>query len=229
MFLQSEFSSLSSAQQNIVSYLNSMQIPINKEPRSLLKQSSRDILSRIIVSSKENNIECRIALGRAPIGAKCVAPCGCTGSQKWVQFSELNKLRRKDPSQWKVCQTCQQKYDYEVFSKFGGVKSSIIGLLLDRKIYVRSIILVGALMIIQILQLHNFLIRFCVSKNLWMMYPQWSKLTHVPLALKFWIGKLMIQYIGEKYGQIERETVFNYLTDLETKLIEDELPVVDNA
>ena len=30
----------------------------------------------------------------------------CSGSSQWIQFTELNRLRRKDPDQWKICQVC---------------------------------------------------------------------------------------------------------------------------
>lgn len=56
-------------------------------------------------------------------------------------------------------------------------------------------------------------------------FPQWSKVTHLPLALKFWGLKLAAQFAGDKYAQWERDVVLSYLTDVETKLIEDNLPV----
>lgn len=58
-------------------------------------------------------------------------------------------------------------------------------------------------------------------------FPQWSKLTHLPLALKFWGIKLAAQFAGEKYVQWERDVVLSYLTDMETKLIEENLPATD--
>jgi hypothetical protein len=57
----------------------------------------------IIMSTEENNIECRVSLSRVPFGRKALAPCGCIGSQKWVQYSVFNRLRRKEPSHWKTC------------------------------------------------------------------------------------------------------------------------------
>jgi hypothetical protein len=55
---------------------------------------------KVALSREDNNLECRVALGRAPVGKKLIAPCGCTGSQEWVQFAELNRLRRREPLQW---------------------------------------------------------------------------------------------------------------------------------
>lgn len=58
-----------------------------------------------------------------------------------------------------------------------------------------------------------------------LQYPHWSKITHIPLALKFWAGKLLLQYAAQQFVRIERETVFSSLTDIETRLIEQNLPV----
>jgi len=58
-------------------------------------------------------------------------------------------------------------------------------------------------------------------------FPQWSKLTHLPLALKFWVVKILLQFVSEKYAQVERNVLLSYLADLETNLIEENLPVVD--
>lgn len=43
--------------------------------------------------------------------------------------------------------------------------------------------------------------------------------------LKFWAGKAALQFLSEQLGQLERATVFAALTDLETRLIEENLPV----
>jgi hypothetical protein len=59
-------------------------------------------------------------------------------------------------------------------------------------------------------------------------YPQWSKLLHLPLALKFWGLKVLAQYGWERYVQWERDCVTARLADLETRLIEERLPVPEN-
>ena len=107
-FLQSELASIAKAHNSINSLLREKRIPIGDQPCSL-----RDIFNTdnkqhgklmVILSDESNEIECRIALERAPIGSKCIAPCGCTGSQQWIQFAVLNRMRRSEPSQWMVCQ-----------------------------------------------------------------------------------------------------------------------------
>ena len=58
-----------------------------------------------------------------------------------------------------------------------------------------------------------------------LQFPQWSKLVHLPLALKFWILKLVVQFAGERYLQWERDVLVGGLADLETQCIEQGLPV----
>ena len=98
----------------------------------------------IALSTSKNNYDCRISFDKVtysftftnsliysysfkvPIGQKCIAPCGCTGSGKWIQFSELNRLRRKEPLQWITCQTCQQKFNYNSLIVYGGIQGDIL-------------------------------------------------------------------------------------------------------
>jgi len=169
-YLQSEMAACSNAQQSILKFLHEKLIPIGMAPGSLRSaQSSHrdDISSRITISSADNNIECRISLGRAPLGSKCVAPCGCTGSQKWVQFSELNKLRRKDPQQWTSCPTCQQKFDYSVFAVYGGLPASLVGYALDHPVILRSTIVSSLVVIGYFGSVKAWIYRFLVSRSLW--------------------------------------------------------------
>ena len=98
-YLQTEWSSCTSAQHGILKFLGSQGVEIRSESANSSKQTEMRDDERITESTPSNSGECRISLGRAP-AETCVAPCGCTGSQKWVQFSQLNRLRRKDPSQW---------------------------------------------------------------------------------------------------------------------------------
>jgi hypothetical protein len=58
-----------------------------------------------------------------------------------------------------------------------------------------------------------------------MQYPQWSKVTHIPLALKFWAIKVVVQYLLELYLAWERGVVLSGIADFETTLIEENLPV----
>ena len=76
-YLQGESSSLATAQHTITSFLRSKKIPIGDAPRSLrpAKESDTDQSKlRIALSRKNNSIECRVALGKAPIGSKLIAP-----------------------------------------------------------------------------------------------------------------------------------------------------------
>eukprot|EP00600_Ochromonadales_sp_CCMP1393_P000009 CAMPEP_0174977770 /NCGR_PEP_ID=MMETSP0004_2-20121128/13794_1 /TAXON_ID=420556 /ORGANISM="Ochromonas sp., Strain CCMP1393" /LENGTH=85 /DNA_ID=CAMNT_0016228991 /DNA_START=744 /DNA_END=1001 /DNA_ORIENTATION=+ len=77
------------------------------------------------------------------------------------------------------------------------------------------------------MRVESWISRVLTSKALWQKFPQWSKLTHLPLALKFWVVKILLQFVSEKYAQVERNVLLSYLADLETNLIEENLPVVD--
>lgn len=107
-FLQSELASIATAHNTIHTFLREKRIPIGEQPRSLKATSASDSKQQgklmVILSEDTNEIECRVALERAPIGSKCIAPCGCTGSQQWIQFAVLNRMRRSEPSQWTTCQ-----------------------------------------------------------------------------------------------------------------------------
>lgn len=170
-YLQTELSGTSTAQLNIAKFLHQKHIPIGLIPRSLVRKQAEvnDIKSRIALSTEDNNIECRIALGKATVGSKCVAPCGCIGSQKWIQFSVYNKLRRKDPLLWKVCQTCQQKFESEIFTDFGGLYGNILGLILDNRIILRIAALFSFLLFSFIIKLPKLIMKFLVSKSLWQL------------------------------------------------------------
>jgi hypothetical protein len=171
-FLEDEIYSTAENQQIIKNNLHQKLIPIGLKPNSLRAQSKKkvDVKSRIIVSTESNNVECRIALGKAPIGSKCVAPCSCSGSQKWIQFSELNKLRRNDPKQWQTCQTCQQKFEYDIFSIYGGLSANLIGHILDSKEILRSIILASLLVFSYFVSLGNILNRVLTSRIFWLQF-----------------------------------------------------------
>ena len=107
-YLQSELASIAKAHNSINSLLREKRIPIGDQPCSLRDVFASDNKQHgklmVILSDDSNDIECRVALERAPIGSKCIAPCGCTGSQQWIQFAVLNRMRRSEPSQWMVCQ-----------------------------------------------------------------------------------------------------------------------------
>ena len=66
------------------------------------------------------------------------------------------------------------------------------------------------------------LLPLCV---IYFQFPQWSRLVHLPLALKFWLLKIVLQWVGGKWNQWEREVLLVKLADWETSLIEEHLPV----
>lgn len=161
---------VSIAQANLIQKLRDFQIPVGLPPGSLRKQSEAnadDLSQRIITSLPDNHIECRVTLDRVPFGRKCVAPCQCTGSQKWVQFAVLNKLRRKDAQAWVTCPTCRTPYRYDLLLAQSDFKSSLLSTALDNISVVRSV--VAGVVVISALKMgvHHLLLRFLLSRSFW--------------------------------------------------------------
>ena len=87
---------------------------------------------------------------------------------------------------------------------------------------------IGLLSIICILSYYlavdQILLRFSVSRIFWQKYPQWSRIVHLPLVLKFWGAKLLFQLLFDRYLSLEKFIALK-LADLETSLIEPNLPI----
>ena len=228
-YLQKESNAVSSAQQSIKSFLNTKHISIDVSNSTNMNKikSSKRVRHLITLSTKSNNIECRVSLERAPINSKCIAPCACSGTQKWIQFSLLNKLRRKDPDQWKVCRTCQQKFDYSFVNKYGGIYGNLLTVLLDNPLILRT--LIGLMLGIAIVtfQLPMLVTRVLVSKIFWQAYPRWSRLTHLPFVFLIWGAKIALQNIFDLYLVYEKKLMM-LLTQIESSIVEPMLPITDD-
>ena len=211
----------------IRNFLISKRIPIGGTPRSL-KDAGDDVNRKVKValSTEDNDFECRVTLGKAPVGRKLIAPCGCTGSQEWIQFAELNRLRRKEPDQWVTCQTCQQKYDYAPIHENGSVLGNIISHVLDNTKILRTAAAVVASAIVFNAPVNIGVMRIFTSKAFWQSYPKWSKIVHLPLVLKFFFGKIVFSKMYELYRYGENKMI-EYLTEIETSIIESNLKVSD--
>ena len=172
-YLQQESLLLSDAQRTVTEFLLSKQIPIRsshltREERRRKKDEESQNQVRVCVSSEDNEVECRISLDRVEIGKKCVAPCGCVGSQRWIQFSEFNRLRRKEPSKWVTCQTCQQKFDYSILNAGNSdVKTHILSTLLDKPAVLRSVLGLIALVTSYLVSLDQLTLRLLTSRFFW--------------------------------------------------------------
>ena len=227
-FLQTELTALAAAHNSINTFLRDRKIAVGDAPGSLRTSlpGSSATSNRLVValSDESNNIECRVALERAPVGAKCIAPCGCTGSQRWVQVSVLNKMRRTDPAQWKVCQTCMQPFDYAGFVAHGGEVGNVVSLVLDHPAILRSAVAAVAAVLLWEGTVTRLFMRAMLSRSFWNMYPKWSRVVHLPLVIKFWFGKVLLQYVAEQYMVVEK-WMAKALTDVESRILERRLPV----
>jgi hypothetical protein len=172
-YLQNEALALSESQQQISSFLISKNIPIkslhlSREERRRRQLEAEKSKSRICMSTEENEVECRISLDRIDVGRKAIAPCGCVGSQRWIQFSEFNRLRRKEPSKWVTCQTCQQKFDYSIISEQPvDVKTALLSTMLDKPVIVRSILAVSVIVASLVLSADKAFLRLLTSTFFW--------------------------------------------------------------
>lgn len=228
-YLQKESVSTSSAHQAIKTFLNSKYVSIGtfkatEKDGSFKTSSKKRIRHLITLSTSENSIDCRVSLERATIGSKCIAPCGCSGSQKWIQFTTLNKLRRKDPDQWKVCRTCLQKIDYSFVSKYGGIRGNLVSFDLDNLLTLRSIIVILAISFFSVFELPKLMSRILVSKHVWKAYPRWSRITRLPFVFLLWGFKLLIQNFFVVYLQYEN-LLCRALAQIETSIVEKKLPI----
>ncbi len=171
-YLQQEQVACTAAQQSIIQNLRNRKIPIGGDPGTLRKPVhglSNTIHDRLTTSSEANPIECRVTLNRVSDGTKCVAPCGCTGSQKWMEFSAFNKLRRKDPQQWITCQTCKQPFQYDLFTSYGGTSAALIGFILDYRSLFRGLSVAVVAIAMYIIGVQNWITSLLVSEGFWQM------------------------------------------------------------
>ena len=107
-YLQTQSVTVSSLQNNLGRSLQSRNIAL--DPSSSIEKYNKK--TAVCESTIDKEIECRLSLTPAPIGSKCIAPCACSGSQRWVQFATINKLRRKEPSQWITCKVILMPFNY---------------------------------------------------------------------------------------------------------------------
>ena len=55
-------------------------------------------------------------------------------------------------------------------------------------------------------------------------YPRWSTIVHLPIVLQWWLGKVALQWLWEQYVHYEQMWIVDSLADVETTLIEEQLP-----
>lgn len=169
-YLQNEQAAVTSAQYNLLQFLRQRKVPIGQQPGSLRPvESTENEQSRIVTSTVNNNIECRISFDRVPLGHKCIAPCQCMGSQKWVQFSVMNKLRRKDPAAWVTCPTCRTPFRYDLFFTHAGIVPSLIGALLDNMAVLRALIAIVTVVLGEIAHIRALIMSYLVSRSFWQL------------------------------------------------------------
>lgn len=101
---------------------------------------------------------------------------------------------------------------------------NVISYVLDNLHILRSAVAGFLIAMFYSLSLGNMLIKFSVSRFFWQLYPKWSRILNLPLVLKFWGGKVLLQYVFEKYLFVEK-LIAKSLTEIESSIIESRLPV----
>lgn len=121
-------------------------------------------------------------------------------------------------------QTCQQKFDYSSFITHGGEVGNIISAVLDNVHILRGALAAVLAIAFYTFSIGNIFISLSVSRFFWQLYPKWSRIINLPLVLKFWGGKVLFQYLFEKYLFVEK-LMAKALTEIESTIIEARLPV----
>lgn len=146
-------------------------------------------------------------------------------TNKWIQFSTYNKLRRKDPIQWKTCKTCNSLYIQDITIKYGGTIGNFVSIVLDNPVLIKIILSFIVVTLTSILQLQNLLSRILVSKIFWLKWSSWSKVTHLPFVLQLWGIRVLLMQAFSYYLELEKKIIL-VLADLETSIVEPKLPII---
>ena len=76
-FLNHEQTNVNLLQNQLRDYLSKKKIPLGYKPRSLQKVDTKRKSVKILLSTDDNHIECRVALSRAPIGYRTLIFMTC--------------------------------------------------------------------------------------------------------------------------------------------------------
>jgi hypothetical protein len=102
----------------------------------------------------------------------------------------------------------------------------MISLVLDNPSIFRVILGTLISVLFYTFSIGNICMRFFVSKFFWNLYPHWSRITNLPLVMKFMGAKMILSFGVEKYLVVEK-IVAKFLTEIESKMIEDRLPITE--
>ena len=105
---------------------------------------------------------------------------------------------------------------------------NLISMILDNPVILRSGL--GVVVTVALLEgsIGKLSMRFFLSRAFWNLYPKWSRIVHLPLVLKFWGGKVLLQYFYDNYLIVEKQ-IAKSLTEMESSIIERRLPVTVTA
>ena len=105
---------------------------------------------------------------------------------------------------------------------------NLISIVLDNPVILRSTLGVVAALVLWEGTIGKLSMRVLLSRAFWNLYPKWSRIVHLPLVLKFWGGKVLLQYFYDNYLVLEK-LIAKSLTEMESSIIEKRLPVTVTA
>jgi hypothetical protein len=184
------------------------------------------------MSTEADPKHCLISYEPEP-GSKVVVPMELADTDKWITLTQLNKLRRNDPS--KVDPMWADQYAvlsswFDPNSRYSmlqhvGIKGVILSTLLDGY---RLPIVVGLLLIgltIQLMPIIEVLTnRFVVSSFVWTRWPSWYHYVRVGLPFKILVFQLLGGQLAKLFSKLTA-AIKTKLVDLESQIFEETIPV----
>ena len=176
----------------------------------------------------------------APVDTKVVAPIISdedvdedSSRYQWISLSQLNRLRRTDPSKvepmWHGKYAIRQAWfgdmEYSLLQHVG-LKGWAVTTLLDHRVAFKSaLISIAALFSIIFMPQIEFLInRFIVSGIFWRTYKTWGRFANAALPFKLLMVQMVWKFIAGRFDALE-EIVRNYFIEVECTILEESVPV----
>lgn len=226
--------------QNI--YLQSRSIVLRSAliERGLTELALSDTSSKAV--AKDSDWDCALATTEHPKscmisidaveGSKVVAP---TNSTKWITVSNLNRLRRDEPSKvnllWNSQYNALQNWfgpgsPYAFSTHMPPLAAMFVSGLLDRPWLLKSLLLSGiALGFIFTLPWSEFIIgRILLLEALWTNWRHWALFTHAALPLKLFFFQVGFAVVGDWFSR-RYNFVRAAMVEWECDLLQDCVPL----
>ena len=184
------------------------------------------------MSTRSDPKHCLISYEPEP-GSKLVVPTEMVSTDKWITLTELNRLRRNDPS--KVNPMWSDRYAilsswFSPDSRYSllqhvGPKGVVLSTILDGSRLPLLVFLGLVVAVVQLLPIIEILAnRFLVSSFLWTKWLNWYRYVHVGLPMKLLILQIVYSYLAKGFVALV-SFIKVKLVDLECKILEETIPL----